>query len=124
MLGTPVDVFLNLSPVEPVVEEPDPDPEPTKIFLDDHGTEALMEAIVRQAKTDWLTAYHDEVTGFKPKDRRQQRLTTNQIERELKHFWFRHILIGNLTDDKHAVEKMIRIWRKEAKGIYDSQRSS
>ena len=135
MLETPIDVFLDLRPPEPkkVVKkpklkskpqpeaEPDPDQEP-RIVLDDHGTEALMEAIVRQAKTDWLTAYHDEVTGFKPKYRRKERLTTNQIERELKHFWFRRVLIGSITDNQYAVEKMISIWRQEAEEKYDNRR--
>ena len=117
ILGVDPDQFTGREDYIPIQLSNDP------IKLDTEGTVVLFQAIVTRAKEDYILAYRDLLSGKHKIRDGHMSLMVSTIEWELQSEWFKNHLIGAITTNTNAVEKMLMAWRREARVLYDNQRS-
>ena len=116
-IGVDPDQFTGREDYIPIQLSNDP------IKLDTEGTVVLFQAIVTRAKEDYILAYRDLLSGKHKIRDGHMSLMVSTIEWELQSEWFKNHLIGAITTNQNAVEKMLMAWRREARVLYDNQRS-
>lgn len=76
--------------------------------------QALIMAIVQQAKQDFMMLYSAERKGESTVNKIHGYVTSAQIVHELNADWFKNHIMGRLTENEEIIDKMLEAWKQEA----------